>query len=124
MNVEWFTKSPKGVATIYSSNITLNTTAANNFKTAYSTIIGFNSDEKTLLIKSVTKEDLSMGLYKNLDIHNISIKPSYGRIAGKNIISRLCEYFPLEFENNSLNKFECEWINEEKTLKVYLERRV
>lgn len=124
MNVEWFAKSPKGVATIYSNYITLNTTAANNFKSAYSTIIGFNNDEKALLIKAVSKEDLSMGLYKDLDIHDISIKPSYGRIAGKRIISRLCEYFPLNFENNSLNKFECEWINDEKTLKVYLERRV
>lgn len=124
MNVEWFTKSPKGVTTIYSSYITLNTVAAKNFLNCYGTIIGFNCNEKTLLIKAITKEELSMGLYNNLDIHPIAIKPSYGRITGRSIINKLCEYYPINFKDNELNKFECEWINEEKTLRVFLERRI
>ena len=124
MNVEWFTKSPKGVVTIYSSYITLNTVAANNFKNSFGIIIGYNSSEKTLLIKSISKEDISIGLYKNIEVHSISIKPSYGRIAGRSIINKLCEYFPIDFSNGSLQKFECDWSNEDKTLTVFLERRV
>lgn len=124
MNVEWFTKSPKGAVTIYSSYITLNTVAANNFKNSFGIIIGYNSSEKTLLIKSISKEDISIGLYKNIEVHSISIKPSYGRIAGRSIISKLCEYFPIDFNNGTLQKFECDWSNEDKTLTVFLERRV
>lgn len=124
MNVEWFTKRPKGVVTVYSSYLTLNTVAANNFKNSFGIIIGYNSSEKTLLIKSISKEDISIGLYKNIDVHSISIKPSYGRIAGRSIISKLCEYFPIDFNNGTLQKFECDWSNEDKTLTVFLERRV
>ncbi len=124
MNVEWFTKSPKGMVTIYNSYITLNTVAANNFKNSFGIIIGYNSSEKTLLIKSISKEDISIGLYKNIEVHSISIMPSYGRIAGRSIISKLCEYFPIDFNNGALQKFECDWSNEDKTLTVFLERRV
>ena len=124
MNVEWFTKSPKGMVTIYSSYITLNTVAANNFKNSFGIIIGYNSSEKTLLIKSISKEDISIGLYKNIEVHSISIKPSYGRVAGRSIINKLCEYFPIDFNNGTLHKFECDWSNEDKTLTVFLERRI
>ena len=124
MDVKWFTKSPKGVVTIYNSYITLNTVAAENFKNSFGTIIGYNSKEKTLLIKSISKEELSMGLYKNIEIHSISIKPSYGRIAGRSIINNLCEYFPIDFNDKSLKKYECEWTSEDKTLVVFLERRI
>ena len=124
MNVEWFTKSPKGVVTIYKSYITLNTAAANNFKNSFGTIIGYSSEEKTLVIKSITKEELSMGLYKNIEVHPISIKPSYGRISGRTIINKLCEYYPIDFSENSLKKYECEWSKEDKTLTVFLERRI
>ena len=65
-----------------------------------------------------------MGLYKDLDIHEMAIKPSYGRITGKTMISKLCELYPIDFSQSSLNKYECEWISEERTLKVYLERRI
>ena len=124
MNVEWFKKSPKGVVTIYNSYITLNTVAANNFKNSYGIIIGYNSYEKTLLIRSISKEDISIGLYKNIEVHSISIKPSYGRVAGRSIINKLCEYFPIDFNNGTLHKFECDWSNEDKTLTVFLERRI
>ncbi|MBP5407942.1 MAG: hypothetical protein J6Y42_02265 [Bacilli bacterium] len=124
MDIQWFSKSPKGVATIYDSNITLNTVATNHFKNAYGILVGYASDSKVLLLKSISKEELSMGLYQDLDIHSISIKPSYGRITGKNIIKKLTELYPINFKESTLNKFECEWSPEEKTLKVFLERRV
>lgn len=124
MDIQWFSKSPKGVATIYESNITLNTVATNHFKNAYGILIGFAADLKLLLVKSISKEDLSLGLYQDLDIHTISIKPSYGRITGKSIIKKLCELYPIDFTNSSLNKYECEWSPEDKTLKIYLERRL
>lgn len=124
MDIQWFSKSPKGVATIYESNITLNTVATNHFKNAFGILIGYSTERKTLLIKSVSKDEIVMGLYKDLEIHEISVKPSYGRITGKSMISKLCEFYPIEFNQNSLNKYECEWNSEEKTLEIFLERRI
>ena len=45
MNVEWFTNEKDKIATIYETNITFNTVAANYFKNAYSTLIGFDIEE-------------------------------------------------------------------------------
>ena len=123
MNVQWFSKCPKGVAKIYDNNITLNTVAANHFKNAYGIIVGFATDTKTLLLKSISKEEVANGLYKDLDIHNIAIKPSYGRISGKSMINRLIELFPINFSSESLNKYECEWNDDTHSLAIYLERR-
>lgn len=124
MDIQWFSKSPRGVATIYDNNITLNTVATNHFKNAYGILIGYSDEAKALLLKSVSKEDLAMGLYQDLDIHTISIKPSYGRITGKNVITKLTQLFPIDFSGSNLNKYECEWNTEEKTLKIFLERRI
>jgi len=124
MDVQWFSKSPKGVATIYNSNITLNTVAANHFKTAYKVIVGFSQEEKALIIKAITKEELDLGLYKDLETRDISIKPSYGRVTGKDMINRLIEFYPINFAAATLNKFECEWSQEEKALFIHLERRL
>ena len=56
MDIQWFSKSPRGVATIYDSNITLNTVATNHFKNAYGILVGYASDSKVLLLKSISKE--------------------------------------------------------------------
>ena len=80
--------------------------------------------KKTAPAAVATKEELSMGLYKNIEVHPISIKPSYGRISGRTIINKLCEYYPIDFSENSLKKYECEWSKEDKTLTVFLERRI
>ena len=59
--------------------------------------------EKADLSAQISKEELSMGLYQDLDIHSISIKPSYGRITGKNIIKKLTELYPINFKESTLN---------------------
>lgn len=124
MNVEWFTKSKELIATIYDNNITFNTVATNYFKDTYSTIIGYNLDEKILLIKPISKEEADTRNLSNEDLHPMSIKPSYGRISGKNLIKKLTNYYPLDFVNNKSYRYMCEWCHEEKLLKIYLTKEV
>ncbi len=124
MSVEWFTRSTNGLATIYETNITLNTVASNHFKNSFGALIGYDKNSSDLLIKSISKEEVTMGIYNEDEIHKISVKPSYGRISGKQIIHHLCQLFPLDFSNNAFHKFECEWSVEDKTLKVKLLKEV
>lgn len=124
MNVKWFTNEKEKVATIYETNITFNTVAANYFKTAYSTLIGYNLEEDCLLIKPVSKDEVGTRNLSEDDLHPMSIKPSYGRINGKNIIKKLCYYHPIDFNSQKSHRFECEWNNEENLLVVYLKREV
>lgn len=120
MGIQWLSNSSRGSVTIYETNITLNTVASMNFKNAYTTVIGFDESDYTLLIKPLSKEEASSGTYLPDNLHPISIKPSYGRINGKSIVKSLCGLFPLDFSSGNLNKFSCEWIASKKHLKVYL----
>lgn len=124
MSVEWFTNEKEKYATIYESSITLNTVAANYFKNTYSTIIGFDKENNNLLIKPISKEEVDVRNISSDDLHSISIKPSFGRITGKNIIKKLILYFPIDFKNSKSHKYICEWSNEEKLLKILLEREI
>lgn len=124
MEIQWFSKNLQGVVTIYETNITLNTVAASYFENSYSTRIGFDNSSNTLIIKSISKSEAEESGFKDSELHPISIKPSYGRINGKKIISNLCRVFPLNFQEKNMYKFYCEWDQRKKYLKVYLNEEV
>lgn len=120
MEIQWFSKNINGVVSIYETNITLNTVASIHFEGAYKTIIGFNKVDSTLIIKKLTKEEVMSGAYNNFDLHDVSIKPSYGRINGKDLIKNIIKHFPLDFTNTTLHKFNCSWDDTTKSLTIYL----
>lgn len=124
MDIQWFSKNNQGIATIYESNITLNTTASSYFKNTYAVLIGFDKSNNTLLIKSLNKEEATLSNYRDYGLHEISIKPSYGRITGKQIIKNICSHYPLNFQKKNMYKFQCEWDASQNYLKVFLESEV
>lgn len=124
MEIQWFTKNLNGVVTIYETNITLNTVAAEHFINAYSTLIGVDKKNNTLLIKALNKEEAINGQYTENDLHPISIKPSYGRINGKMIIKNICQFFPLDFVKQNFYKFKCEWDAANKFLKIKMKEEI
>lgn len=124
MNVEWFVNKKDKIATIYETNITFNTSAANHFKDSFSTIVGFDTTNNCLLIKPITKLEVDARNLRDDELHPMSIKPSYGRINGKQLIKTLCYYYPIDFKEKKSHKFVCDWNNEENLLKIFLEREV
>ena len=124
MNVQWFSKNLQGVVTIYETNITLNTVAKTYFRNAHKTLIGYSKDGNILLIKALDKEDSMMSKYNPGDLRSISIKSSYGRINGKDIIENIRKFYPLDFSKKNMYKFPCEWDATKKYLKVYMEREI
>jgi hypothetical protein len=124
MNIKWFPKTSQGTVSIYETNITLNKVASAYFKDSYKTLVGYDKGNEVLLIKALNKEEAMLSKYSNNDLHDISIKPSYGRINGKGIVQNLAEFHPLDFSKKSLYKYKCDWEASQKMLKVYLEREV
>ncbi len=120
MEIQWFSKNINGVVSIYETNITLNTVASIHFEGAYKTIVGFNRNDSTLIIKKLSKEEVISGAYNNFDLHDVSIKPSYGRINGKELVKNISKHFPLDFTSKTLYKFECSWDDTTKSLTIYL----
>ena len=73
--------------------------------------------EDDVFIKALNKEEATSN-YKDAELHPISIKPSYGRITGKNLIRNVCQVFPLDFTKKTFYKFKSEWDPINKYLKV------
>lgn len=124
MEIQWFSNSFKGVVTLYETNITLNTVAASNFENAYATMIGYSKKDNSLIIKYLNKEEATSGVYNKNDLHTISIKPSYGRINGKNIIRGIATFYPLDFSRKNMYKFYSTWDVASKSLIVDLSTEV
>ena len=124
MEITWFSNSMDGFVTIYETNITLNKVAANNFINTYATLIGFNGEDTTLIIKSLSKEEAQNGFYKENDLHPISVKKTYGRVNGKNIIRNISHHFPLDFSSKNSHKFKCEWDQLTHSLIIFLKEEI
>ncbi|HEY8395959.1 MAG TPA: hypothetical protein VIK96_04200 [Bacilli bacterium] len=124
MDIKWLPKTTKGIVSIYENHITLNKVARDYFKDAYRALVGYDKDNDLLLIKALNKEEASLPKYSDNDLHQISIRPSYGRINGKGIIQNLTEFHPIDFSKKSLYKYKCDWEASQKMLKVYLQREV
>lgn len=124
MEIQWLSNGIKESVTLYETNITLNTVAASYFENSYAVLVGVNTQEKTLIIKSLNKEEVTSGVFNKSDLHQISIKPSYGRINGKNIIRGIVSLFPLDFEKQKMFKFNCFWDIASKSLIVNLKEEV
>lgn len=120
MEIQWLSNGIKGSVSIYETNITLNTVAASFFENAFAVLVGVNKKDETLIIKSLNKEEATSGVYNKTELHQISIKQSYGRINGKNIIRGICSVFPLNFEVQKLYKYNCFWDVASKSLIINL----
>ena len=120
MEIQWFFKKLNGVVSIYETNITLNTVAASHFDNAFKVIIGYDQKNNCLIIKHLNKEEAVSGVYDSYQLHDISIKTSYGRINGKEIVKTISHFYPMDFTQKSLYKFEGEWDDATKSLIIEL----
>lgn len=124
MEIQWLSNGIKGSVSIYETNITLNTVASSYFDNAFVVLVGCNPVDNTLVIKSLNKEEATSGVYNKNDLHQIAIKPSYGRINGKNIIRGICSFFPLDFSKQKLYKYNCFWDISSKSLIINMKEEM
>ncbi len=124
MEIQWLSNTLQGTISIYETNITLNKSASQNFIHSYATLIGYNEDNSTLIIKSLNKEEATSGLYRQTDLHPISVKSTYGRINGKNIIRNILSFFPLDFSSQNSFKYRCDWDELSHSLIINLKEEV
>ena len=124
MEIQWLSNIADGTVSIYETNITLSKVASQNFIHSYATLIGYDSENKNLIIKSLNKEEVISGLYRESDLHSISVKKTYGRINGKNIIKNICSLFPLDFSVKSSYKYKCNWDDLSRSLIINLKEEI
>lgn len=110
------------LVTLYDSNITLNKGASVHFNHAYSVMLGLDEDGKRLAIKPINKTDFERGDIPREKLYRISIRSSYSRISNKTFLTDLSQFLKLNFEQQKMFKFHCEWSESDKSLIVDFNR--
>lgn len=93
------------LVTVYPTNITLNTAAANYFKDYRWCMIGFDSKSKQMAIKGVSKEKIDKGLVPLEKLHKISSGKGYARISNKSVILQIAKIVNDDSVNNKYSAY-------------------
>jgi hypothetical protein len=110
------------IVTLYDSNITLNKGASVHFNHAYSVMLGLDEANNRLAIKPINKTVFERGDIPREKLYRISIRSSYSRISNKIFLRDLSQFLNLNFEDQKMFKFHCEWSEAEKSLIVDFNR--
>ena len=98
MNIAWINKEKTSSAvTLYNNNITLSKQAASFFENSFGIAVGFDIENKVLVLKKVTKEEVLKKEIDEDDVYELTIKPSFGRINSKKLILELSNYLDFDF---------------------------
>lgn len=121
--IEWFNKSNKKMlATIYSTNITINKPGLEKIDGAYAARVGLDKDSSQLVIKPMSKDEYEKyGKDENLFV--FSGGTTYTRISSTDLISFISEFLKINFKI-APKKYECTYNSSKDYLVVDFTKEV
>ena len=106
--ITWLsTKDEIGSASLYASNITLNTVAMNKFLTAYRVMVGID-DEGNIILAPLDKDRVLRGDLKEEQLQKISSKKTYSRISSSSLMRQIGSRLNIAFSSTPI-KCETRW---------------
>lgn len=122
MEIQWFNKALKdGIASLYSTNITINKVGAINLDNAEYVQFGISIEDNCIIIKPININDIDY-VDKNL-LLNLTYGPTYARISNSDLIKMIEDKFNLEF-NSTPRKFKTKYIEGDNLLLIDLNKEV
>ena len=106
--ITWLsTKDEIGSASLYASNITLNTIAMNKFVTAYRVMVGID-DDNNIILAPLDKDRVLRGDLKEEQLQKISSKKTYSRISSSSLMRQIGSRLNIAFSSTPI-KCETRW---------------
>ena len=106
--ITWLsTKDEIGSASLYASNITLNTVAMNKFLTAYRVMVGID-DDSNIILAPLDKDRVLRGDLKEEQLQKISSKKTYSRISSSSLMRQIGNRLNIAFSSTPI-KCETRW---------------
>lgn len=106
--ITWLsTKDEIGSASLYASNITLNTVAMNKFLTAYRVMVGID-DNNNIILAPLDKDRVLRGDLKEEQLQKISSKKTYSRISSSSLMRQIGSRLNIAFSSTPI-KCETRW---------------
>ncbi len=117
MPIKWLNVASKeGTASLYNTNITLNTVASVPLEYAYRVQIGFD-DNNNVVIQPLNKEKVIRGDLDEYSLLKISQKKTYSRISSTRIMEQIAEHLGIVLDNEP-KKFKTIWDDNENVLVI------
>lgn len=106
--ITWLsTKDEIGSASLYASNITLNTVAMNKFLSAYRVMVGID-DDNNIILAPLDKDRVLRGDLKEEQLQKISSKKTYSRISSSSLMKQIGSRLNIAFSSTPI-KCETRW---------------
>ena len=113
--IKWFNAKDRcGVATLYSNNITLNTTSMYPLDFAYKVQVGVD-DDGMIVIKPLTKEIVESGALDECCLLKIEMHKSFARISSTLLMKQIMEELHLSLSKSPV-RFSTRWDSVENVL--------
>ena len=115
--IKWFNvKAKNGVASLYSNNITLNTTAMYPFDDAHRVQVGLD-DNGNIVIQPLTKAIVESGDLDESCLLKLERHKSFARISSTSLMKQIGEVLKLTLSKVPV-QFETSWDPEENVLTI------
>lgn len=119
MMIKWFNvKAKNGVATLYSNNITLNTTAMYPFEDAHKVQVGLN-DDGNIVIQPLSKVVVESGDLDESCLLKLERHKSFARISSTSLMKQIKEATGIELSKNAM-QFDTSWDPKENVLTILI----
>ncbi len=117
--IKWINvKAKNGVATLYSNNITLNTTAMYPFDLAYKVQVGID-DNNNIVIQPLSEAVVESGDLDESCLLKLERHKSFARISSVSLMKQLSEELGIELSKNPV-QFETSWDSVENILTIHV----
>ena len=115
--IKWFdVKERNGVASLYSNNITLNTTAMYPLDYAFRVLVGVK-DNGNIIIKPVSKNEVESGELDESRLLKLERHKSFARVSSSLLMRQISEELKVTLSKNAI-KYETEWDDNENVLVI------
>ena len=115
--IKWFdAKERNGTASLYSNNITLNTTAMYPLDYAFRVLVGVQ-DDNNIVIKPVSKNEVESGTLDESRLLKLERHKSFARISSSLLMRQISEELKVAL-SKSATKFETIWDDNENVLVI------
>ena len=118
--IKWFNvKAKNGVASLYSNNITLNTTAMYPFEDAYKVQVGLD-DNNNIVVQPLTKTVVESGDLDESCLLKLERNKSFARISSTSLMKQIGEALNLNLSKVPV-QFETNWDPEANVLTILIQ---
>lgn len=117
--IKWINvKAKNGIATLYSNNITLNTTAMYPFDLAYKVQVGID-DNNNIVIQPLSEAIVESGDLDESCLLKLERHKSFARISSVSLMKQLSEELGIELSKSPV-QFETSWDSVENILTIHV----